>query len=139
MVKTVPRSPHFSDGIWCHGPSTVMLRWFSRFIHCDTGFPKGFSLVSMARHCGPSFDGPAADVYGHRNFVRLSPKCFRGHGGRVVTLSPPTSAAGVRSPSCIWPQKFCQIVSKMLQRAYGKSGPSDSEGKDKISHYSQLG
>ena len=25
----------------------------------------------------------------------------RGHGGRVVTLSPPTSAAGVRSPS--WP------------------------------------
>ena len=24
-----------------------------------------------------------------------------GHGGRVVTLSPPTSAAGVRSPS--WP------------------------------------
>ena len=22
-----------------------------------------------------------------------------GHGGRVVTLSPPTSAAGVRSPS----------------------------------------
>ena len=26
---------------------------------------------------------------------------LRGHGGRVVTLSPPTSAAGVRSPS--WP------------------------------------
>ena len=26
---------------------------------------------------------------------------WRGHGGRVVTLSPPTSAAGVRSPS--WP------------------------------------
>ena len=25
----------------------------------------------------------------------------RGHGGRVVTLSPPTSAAGDRSPS--WP------------------------------------
>ena len=25
----------------------------------------------------------------------------RGHGGRVLTLSPPTSAAGVRSPS--WP------------------------------------
>ena len=25
----------------------------------------------------------------------------RGHGGRVVTLSPPTSAAGVRSPT--WP------------------------------------
>ena len=25
----------------------------------------------------------------------------RGHGGRVVTVSPPTSAAGVRSPS--WP------------------------------------
>ena len=24
-----------------------------------------------------------------------------GHGGRVVTLSPPTSAAGVRSP--LWP------------------------------------
>ena len=26
---------------------------------------------------------------------------YRGHGGRVVTLSPPTSEAGVRSPS--WP------------------------------------
>ena len=26
---------------------------------------------------------------------------LRGHGGRVVTLSPPTSAAGVGSPS--WP------------------------------------
>ena len=26
-------------------------------------------------------------------------KVKRGHGGRVVTLSPPTSAVGVRSPS----------------------------------------
>ena len=33
-------------------------------------------------------------------FIPLSP-LVRGHGGRVVTLSPPTSAAGVRSPS--WP------------------------------------
>ena len=24
---------------------------------------------------------------------------FRGHGGRVVTLSPPTSKAGIRSPA----------------------------------------
>ena len=31
----------------------------------------------------------------------LSPTYSGGHGGRVVTLSPPTSAAGVRSPS--WP------------------------------------
>ena len=29
-------------------------------------------------------------------FLYIAP---RGHGGRMVTLSPPTSAAGVRSPS----------------------------------------
>ena len=32
--------------------------------------------------------------------LKITP-LVRGHGGRVVTLSPPTSAAGVRSPS--WP------------------------------------
>ena len=31
--------------------------------------------------------------------LMLLSKGSRGHGGRVVTLSPPTSAAGVRSPS----------------------------------------
>ena len=33
----------------------------------------------------------------------------RGHGGRVVTLSPPTSEAGVRSPS--WPYVGKLIVA----------------------------
>ena len=32
-------------------------------------------------------------------FEPLFTKQARGHGGRVVTLSPPTSEAGVRSPS----------------------------------------
>ena len=40
--------------------------------------------------CVPSFIVPS-----------LFKTLWRGHGGRVVTLSPPTSAAGVRSPS--WP------------------------------------
>ena len=31
----------------------------------------------------------------HSLFLRLT----RGHGGRVVTLSPPTSEAGVRVPA----------------------------------------
>ena len=30
---------------------------------------------------------------------QLSKQAYRGHGGKVVTLSPPTSEAGVRSPS----------------------------------------
>ena len=33
----------------------------------------------------------------------------RGNGGRVVTLSPPTSEAGVRSPS--WPQVGKLVVA----------------------------
>ena len=34
------------------------------------------------------------------SILDLSPSApLGGHGGRVVTLSPPTSAAGVRSPS----------------------------------------
>ena len=36
-----------------------------------------------------------------QQFPRGSDPYFGGHGGRVVTLSPPTSAAGVQSPS--WP------------------------------------
>ena len=32
-------------------------------------------------------------------FIPYVYKSMRGHGGRVVTLSPPTSEAGVRSPS----------------------------------------
>ena len=35
------------------------------------------------------------------NMTRYPQEAVGGHGGRVVTLSPPTSAAGVRSPS--WP------------------------------------
>ena len=34
-------------------------------------------------------------------FIQRITETGRGHGGRVVTLSPPTSVAGVRSPS--WP------------------------------------
>ena len=38
---------------------------------------------------------------GHSKRYKDPPIPRGGHGGRVVTLSPPTSAAGVRSPS--WP------------------------------------
>ena len=44
-------------------------------------------------------------IIGPRGFGALSLRWIQfasgGHGGRVVTLSPPTSAVGVRSPS--WP------------------------------------
>ena len=38
-------------------------------------------------------------VFDTINFKMLFTTGFRGHGGRVVTLSPPTSEAGVRSPA----------------------------------------
>ena len=34
-----------------------------------------------------------------QNLVKFINSIIRGHGGRVVTLSPPTSEAGVRSPA----------------------------------------
>ena len=39
-----------------------------------------------------------------------------GHGGRVVTLSPPTSEAGVRSPS--WPQVEKLVVACRWSAVY---------------------
>ena len=39
-----------------------------------------------------------------------------GHGGRVVTLSPPTSEAGVRSPS--WPQVGKLVVACRWSAVY---------------------
>ena len=38
------------------------------------------------------------------------------HGGRVVTLSPPTSEAGVRSPS--WPQVEKLVVACRWSAVY---------------------
>ena len=40
----------------------------------------------------------------------------RGHGGRVVTLSPPTSEAGVRSPS--WPEVGKLVVAYRWSAVY---------------------
>ena len=40
----------------------------------------------------------------------------RGHGGRVVTLSPPTSEAGVQSPS--WPQVGKLVVACRWSAVY---------------------
>ena len=46
--------------------------------------------------------------------------CFmsviRGHGGRVVTLSPPTSEAGVRFPE--WPQVGKLVVTCRWSAVY---------------------
>ena len=39
-----------------------------------------------------------------------------GHGGRVVTLSPPTSEAGVRSPS--WPEVGKLVVACRWSAVY---------------------
>ena len=39
-----------------------------------------------------------------------------GHGGRVVTLSPPTSEAGVRSP--VWPQVEKLVVACRWSAVY---------------------
>ena len=43
---------------------------------------------------------------------------IQGHGGRVVTLSPPTSEAGVRSPS--WPQVGKLVVACRWSAVYSK-------------------
>ena len=51
-------------------------------------------------HLGQS-GGEAPGLPLQQNNSDCSRVALRGHGGRVVTLSPPTSAAGVRSPS--WP------------------------------------
>ena len=40
----------------------------------------------------------------------------RGHGGRVVTLSPPTSEAGVRTPA--WPQVGKLVVACRWSAVY---------------------
>ena len=40
----------------------------------------------------------------------------RGHGGRVITLSPPTSEAGVRSPS--WPEVGKLVVACRWSAVY---------------------
>ena len=41
---------------------------------------------------------------------------LRGHGGRVVTLSPPTSEAGVRFPA--WPQVGKLVVACRWSAVY---------------------
>ena len=41
---------------------------------------------------------------------------YRGHGGRVVTLSPPTSEAGVRFPA--QPQVGKQVVACRWSAVY---------------------
>ena len=60
------------------------------------------------QHNGPMQPCSSIICQKYRRFievVKYSPSDFistiGGHGGRVVTLSPPTSAARVRSPS--WP------------------------------------
>ena len=53
----------------------------------------GFHSLCLPSHGSPSRDEGAMQLPHHTNSPR------RGHGGRVVTLSPPTSEAGVRSPS----------------------------------------
>ena len=48
------------------------------------------------------------------HFLQLN--YIRGHGGRVVTLSPPTSEAGVRSPA--WPQVGKLVVACRWSAVY---------------------
>ena len=79
------RSGHASQKIHLTPEFRRDLRWFAKFL--------------------PLYNG--VSLYDHRTIdhtLELD-ACLtglgRGHGGRVVTLSPPTSAAGDRSPS--WP------------------------------------
>ena len=68
----------------------------------EINFVKG---VSIADHCVFAQNVANGQLVGDRlqNFWKTWSLLGEngGHGGRVVTLSPPTSAAGVRSPS--WP------------------------------------
>ena len=63
-----------------------------------------------------------AAILNFRIFATMSKHKFasisssRGHGGRVVTLSPPTSEAGVRSPS--WPQVGKLVVACRWSAVY---------------------
>ena len=52
----------------------------------------------------------------------LSPSTHRGHGGRVVTLSPPTSEAGVRFPAR--PQ-VGKLVVPSVGRQFTVQNPSE--------------
>ena len=45
----------------------------------------------------------------------------RGHGGRVVTLSPPTSEAGVQFPA--WPQVGKLVVACRWSAVYTVQNP----------------
>ena len=52
----------------------------------------------------------------HLTSARYIQEVMRGHGGRVVTLSPPTSEAEVRSPS--WPQVGKLVVACCWSAVY---------------------
>ena len=49
-------------------------------------------------------------------FIYTFKVCLWGHGGRVVTLSPPTSEARVRSPA--WPQVGKLVVACCWSAVY---------------------
>ena len=67
-------------------PNGVLAICFNWIADIDLGHPEANAIVCK-------------EVRNYLPF--LLPPWRWGHRGRVVTLSPPTSAAGVRSPS--WP------------------------------------
>ena len=54
--------------------------------------------------------------FGWEHYLLQFNSQIRGHGGRVVTLSPPTSEAGVRSPS--WPEVGKLVVACRWSAVY---------------------
>ena len=65
---------------------------------------------------GSRYRFTSQDVTGKVIFMSADLSVGWGHGGRVVTLSPPTSEAGVRSPS--WPQVGKLVVACRWSAVY---------------------
>ena len=76
----------------CSNPTCPMGLWFH--LDCLGLCTEDISKGNLDWWCTPKCRSTGSSIY---CFYKL----VKGHGGRVVTLSPPTSAAGVRSLS--WP------------------------------------
>ena len=77
------------------------LQWWLKEDNVLTGQPLHPIKYALQIFTDASIEGWGAHLDEHTARVTRSLPGSRGHGGRVVTLSPPTSAAGDRSP--LWP------------------------------------
>ena len=87
---------HFFDFTFVSMTNVTLVRWDSYLAHVKSGLKQD----TLAALCQAPLDSPTLfpdSVL--RNAEEDIEKFERGHGGRVVTLSPPTSEAGVRFPA----------------------------------------